>query len=257
LLVALAFGSANTSAAGGGARYYLSLGDSLAAGTNATEVGPPFTDEGYADQLAALERARNPTLSLVKLGCPGATTSTMLNPTPADFCQFVHGTQLADAVAFLRAHRGQVAFVTIDIGAGDLLGCILTPAGCRSEEVSMARNLAVILAELRAAAGLFVPIVGMTYYESFAPLCVSDPSQTFACDRVNAANSLLSAVYHSLGARVADVAGLFDNNNLTAAATNICNWTWVCIAGDQHPNVEGYGVIAHAFADALPWWLKP
>jgi hypothetical protein len=31
------------------------------------------------------------------------------------------GTQLAEAVAFLEQHRGSVAFVTIDIGANDLL----------------------------------------------------------------------------------------------------------------------------------------
>ncbi len=31
--------------------YYLSLGDSLATGTNATEVGVAFTELGYADQL--------------------------------------------------------------------------------------------------------------------------------------------------------------------------------------------------------------
>src|SRR6266550_1668499 len=51
--------------------YYLSLGDSLAAGT---QPGRLFTNEGYADQLATLLRPRMPNLRLVKLGCPGETT---------------------------------------------------------------------------------------------------------------------------------------------------------------------------------------
>jgi hypothetical protein len=182
----------------------VSLGDSLAAGTNATEVGPAVTNDVYADQLAGLEHIRISKLTLVKLGRSGEATDTMITASPDELCQYRHGSQLADAVAFLHAHKNHVAFVTIDIGAGDLLGCILTPAGCPAEQVSMAHNLAPILAELGAGAALSVPIVGMTHYDSSAPLCVSDQSQTFACDRVDAANTLPSAVYRAFRLRVAD-----------------------------------------------------
>src|SRR5881296_2487645 len=57
--------------------YYLSLGDSLAAGT---QPGREFTNEGYADQLAAALRTKMPTLQLVKLGCPGEATTSMITP---------------------------------------------------------------------------------------------------------------------------------------------------------------------------------
>ena len=40
-------------------------------------------------------------------------------------CHYAAGSQLDAAVAFLEAHPGQVAFITIDIGANDLLNrCI-------------------------------------------------------------------------------------------------------------------------------------
>ncbi len=38
-------------------------------------------------------------------------------------CTFATGTQLGDAEQFLQAHRGQVTFLTIDIGANNLDGC--------------------------------------------------------------------------------------------------------------------------------------
>ena len=38
-------------------------------------------------------------------------------------CDYATGTQLGDAEAFLAAHPGQTAFVTIDIGANDVDGC--------------------------------------------------------------------------------------------------------------------------------------
>ena len=38
-------------------------------------------------------------------------------------CAYASGTQLGDAVAFLRAHPRQVAFLTIDIGADDVQTC--------------------------------------------------------------------------------------------------------------------------------------
>ena len=55
--------------------YYLSLGDSLAAGEQPTlPPGQNFGDEGYADQLYASEHAKIPNLQLVKLGCGGEST---------------------------------------------------------------------------------------------------------------------------------------------------------------------------------------
>ena len=255
-----------------GVRYYVSLGDSLAAGTNATEVGQAFTDFGYADQLHAALATNKRALKLVKLGCPGESSVSLRFgsqlPTVVDSCGspqdyknlYRKGTQLADAVKFLKAHKGEVALVTINIGAGDinrydeqgnLVSCVFEPTGCDVQAARLTQNLTAILEELEKATRGDVPVVGMTYYDTFAPLCVAEPSLLFVCSRVDALNAQLAAVYEAAGVPVADVAGAFANNDLPSAAANICAWTWFCSHGDQHPNVTGYGVIARAFLDVL------
>ena len=83
-----------------------------------------------------------------------------------------------------------------------------------SAGAALAQNLAAILAELKATAGPDVPIVGMTYYDVFAPLCVSQPSLLFVCSRVDALNALLADTYAGADVPVADVAGAFENDVL-------------------------------------------
>jgi lysophospholipase L1-like esterase len=249
--------------------YYLSLGDSLAA---SYQPNGDLTD-GYAEQLYASLAADQPNLRLVKLGCGGESTVSMRlgsqDSTVVGSCGtpryyrvlFPKGTQLAEAVSFLQAHKGKVALVSIDIGANDLswrgaqgndVYCLLEPDGCARRTAVMAENLAVILGDLRAAAGPDVPIVGMSYYDVFAPLCVSDPSLLFVCSRVDAFNAILVDTYGAAGAPVADVAGAFENDNLVNAAAHVCAWTWFCTLGDVHANTVGYGVIAQSFEQASP-----
>jgi hypothetical protein len=138
----------------------------------------------------------------VKLACPGESTVSMRYgaqaatevvscTTPRGYRElYPKGTQLAEAVSFLEAHKGKIALVTIDIGGNDLqhldaqgnvVYCPLDPAGCGTRTAVMARNLEAILAELKAAAGPGVPIVGMTYDDVIAPLRVSEASLMFAC----------------------------------------------------------------------------
>src|SRR5262249_46072440 len=119
-------------AAGAGAddtnavHYYLSLGDSYAQGYQPiggppSPLGFPGYNQGYADQLLKLVRNRYDHLQLVKLGCGGETTTTMIAGTPWCGPKITPGSQLAQATAFLEAHRGEVAFVTIDIGGNDII----------------------------------------------------------------------------------------------------------------------------------------
>ena len=105
--------------------YYLALGDSLAQGVQPDAAGASVeTQDGYPDQVYAALRPSHPTLKLVKLGCPGETTSTMIN---GGICRYPGGSQLKAAVAFLHAHRGRVLLVTIDIGANDPEDCAGQP----------------------------------------------------------------------------------------------------------------------------------
>lgn len=274
LLFALAVAGPTAAAAPGSSvdharTYYVSVGDSLAAGVQ--PIGDPDdlfrTDAGYAEQLLGIARATTPKLALVKLGCPGETTTTMI---AGGICAYPHGSQLEEAVAFLRAHRAQVAFVTIDLGANDFpcqaAECI--PAGVAAIQV----NLPAILAELRAAAGPDVPIVGMTIYNPFLANWLLGPEgQAFArasaSQLLGPVNGLLRAIYEASGAGVADIEAAFSSNDfdtlvpLPGAGTvplnvaRICMWTWVCapapLGPDNHANADGYAVIAAAFAVEL------
>ena len=246
-----------------GKRYYLSLGDSLA------DSAQPNGDlaHGYSEQLHAVLAATEPTLRLVKLGCGGESTVSMRfgsqDPatvlscgSPRDYRRlFPTGTQLAQAVKFLERHRGKVALVTIGIGANDLqhddeqgntVFCLFEDAGCDGRVAAMGDNLAIILGELRAAAGPDVPIIGMTYYNVFATL--DDPSLDAG---VAAANAVLDTTYTAAGAPVADVAGAFHNGEQPLSAELVCAWTWFCTHGDVHPNTVGYGVIAEEFLEIV------
>src|SRR5438105_1545656 len=227
VLAALVLAAGARADADSATHYYLSLGDSLAAGF---QPNGDFS-HGYAEQLYAALAADDPKLELVKLGCGGESTASMRfgsqDPTVVLSCAtprgykdlYPKGTQLAEAVSFLQAHKGKVALVTIDIGANDLarldaqgneVNCLLEPAGCATQTARMVENLGAILADLRAAAGPDVPIVAMSYYDVFAPVCVSDPSQLFVCSRVDDFNATLVDTYAAAGDLVADVAGAFE-----------------------------------------------
>ena len=247
-----------------GVEYYLSLGDSLAVGEQPSNAYFDSTNQGYADQLWRSRRTSDHGLVLVKLGCSGETTTSMVEGFPfgsrfppphgGALCHYRHGSQLADAVAFLELHRNQIAFVTIDIGAND----ILSGGGVTAIEA----NLSLILTALRAAAGADVPIVGMNYYD---PLLALIWFTTFDLDALEAEaksdvlNGTLEGIYSSFGDPVAKVDEAFANTDLTIQpdglplnVQRICQWTWICVAGDHHPNADGYAVIAEAFDAELP-----
>src|SRR5262245_197155 len=77
--------------------FYLSLGDSLAQGVQPNAKGVSVeTNQGYPDQLFTALRLGNPTLKLVKLGCPGETTASMITGKHS-FCSYPAGSQLAQA----------------------------------------------------------------------------------------------------------------------------------------------------------------
>lgn len=264
VLACLAACAGSAAAASGEAptRYYVALGDSLAAGT---QPGKLFTPDGYANQLVQLERRKIRGLRLVKLACPGETSTAFRT---GGRCPYPKKTQLAEATAFLRAHRGRIAFVTLDIGANDYLRCRTAQLGCAAGAFNGIReNLPPILRALRRAAGPRVRIVGMEYY---APLVTrwldGAAGQAEAAAHVGfiaAGNELLRRLYRGNGARVARVESAFATRNFTARETlpdgrsvprnvaRVCRWTWMCARGDIHPNRAGYGAIARAFAAAL------
>ncbi len=257
MLVALVGAGGGSASAATGAHYYLALGDSLARSAQ------PNGDyqHGYAEQLLALLQQQDPSLRLVKLACGGATTTDMIYGSDDPSCAFPHKTQLAEAVAFLEAHRKFVSLVTIDVGADDLpdVGAIAT-------------NLPVILAQLRASAGPGVPIVGMNYYDpNLATIWLGGGSISDLNAEISFATALdgfLGSIYAAAGDPVADVATAFQITDTTLIDTDgdgtpdtpvdvvrECQWTWICVppplGPDVHANTAGYRVIAQVFLDAL------
>jgi len=256
------------------ASYYLALGDSLAQGVQPDATGASVeTRQGYPDQLYAALRPGHPGLRLVKLGCPGETTGTMID---GGICRYPGGSQLAAAVAFLRAHRGHVFLITIDIGANDLEDCggqsdLIKVISCFLTDVPGAvSRLGTIMARLRSAAGPSVRLTGMSYYlPALAEWRDGSSGQAIArlVERLEAGyNELLEHVYADYGAKVANVFGAFDTgdfgNQMTVPGIGtvprnvalLCRWTWECAAPprgpNQHADTAGYGIIARAFMQA-------
>ena len=251
--------------------YYLSLGDSLAQGIQPGPAGGDEpTSDGYPDVLATRLRASLPSLRLVKLGCSGETTTTMIN---GGICRYEAGSQLAQATRFLRSHRGQVALVTIDIGANDPNSCILGQPvshmlGCLDSRVTeVQRNIDLIMTRIRAAAGPRVLLVGMTYYVPELALWRNgqDGKQLALLTEGFAAgvNQILVKRYHHYDAKVANVFAAFNSGDFGKIKTTrlppnvreICALTWMCTprprGPNEHANSHGYRVIAAAFWRAI------
>src|SRR5262249_4572426 len=145
-------------ATGSAPSYYLSLGDSLALGIQPNAYGVSrATGAGYPDRLYAMLRHEAPGLRLVKFGCSGETSFTMIS---GGTCHYAGArSQLFAAERFLREHRRHIALVTIDIGANDpnscFLGAPLSKIGtCMNSRVRLTvADLRTILSGLRAAGG--------------------------------------------------------------------------------------------------------
>lgn len=255
------------------ASYYLALGDSLSQGVQPNAVGVSVeTRQGYADQVYAALRRGHRGLRLVKLGCPGETIRTMIF---GGICRYRDGSQLASAVAFLRAHRGHVLLVTIDIGANDAEDCggglsVSKLTSCLWPGLPRALgDLATIMTRLRSAAGPGVRFVGMSYYLPALAIWrdgLVGRAITWLLERLAAGyQDLISHVYISDGARIADVFGAFGTSDfgdrvkvagstLPRNVAMVCRMTWECANSprgpNQHPNQAGYALIARAFLQA-------
>ena len=251
--------------------YYLSLGDSLSQGVQPNVAGTSLpTRQGYPDQLYAALRHSRPGLRLVKLGCGGETTITMID---GGICSYPAGSQLAAAVSFLRAHPGRVSLITIDIGANDSGSCLSRPAvgavaSCVAKSIpGTVDSLTKIMSRLRAAAGPRVRIIGMTYYvPSLAQWrggLMGQALARFSEGLVTTYNKVLTGIYKAHGARVADVFTAFHSEDFSDHVTlhrigrvprnvaAICTWTWECAPKPRGPNIHanpvGYSVIALTF----------
>jgi len=261
LLMTATPATASTSAGTPGVpkNLYLSLGDSQGSGLQvdrfiamliAGTYRPDAFNTGYTDDFHALMLAQRPQQQVVNYSCPATTTDGMLAP---DGCFFpdaglaLHdaftGAQLDAAVAFLRAHPGQVSPITVSIGGGDIRATI---EGCHGAQhciitsglsAHLTANLTTILSRLRAAA----PTADVL-------LLLPRDADLLAYPKDDA---LWGGFVQDMRAVAqAQGVGVADSYTAITLAGRTCELTFLCASGDAHPNDLGYGVIAQLFFQA-------
>jgi lysophospholipase L1-like esterase len=253
--------------------YLLALGGSASVGFQPTLAHPRGqpTSSGYAEDLVPLEQQRWPGLTVVHLGCPGASTMTMLEG--GGKCLYPEGSQLQAAEAFLRTHP-TTALVTVDLGFNDLLSCLrheVVDPLCVNEAIATVHDqLIQILAGIKAAEPSGTLIVGVGHYDPYLGDYLRSPGgQAFAAESLEVMERLdaaLRADYTAAGLPMADVASAFDLTDrdqtkwsgpptVPADVARTCALTWMCngppLGHNVHPDDAGYRAIASAIAAAV------
>lgn len=272
-LLGVAAGPASATAEGSHApRYYLALGDSLAAGFQTLPGGGFEVGHGYAQDIAGTLKAKadkaHRGFSFTDLGCPGETTGSMISggcPFPTPYA----GAQLDAAVAYLKTHHKDHVVVTLDIGANDVDRCAAggqLDAQCAADGIAtVGKDLSTILTRLKAAAGPHTTILDMNLYDPFlAAWMTGAQGQVLAglsvplADALNATIEGVDAAHH---VQTADVARAFNTDEFLPLVPLNGQWvpknvarimTWTNMArGDIHANDTGYEVIADTFLHRL------
>jgi lysophospholipase L1-like esterase len=248
--------------------YYVSLGDSYSVGYQPVGGSTP----GYTVYVA-----RHTGLTLVNFGCGGATTSSILNsvgcpvvlPHTVGVVTYPTTTQVAAAQAFLTAHRGHIGLITVSIGGNDVTGCAATssPVPCVTSAVNaIEANVTTLAADLRAAAGPGVPIIGSTYPDVILGSYVwphnPAPPSTVSLAKLSVTafkaliNPALARAYASSGGSLVDVtaaSGAYTSLTRTVhtktygvipvPVASVCALTWFCAQGNIHARTSGYTLI--------------
>jgi len=244
-------------------KWYLALGDSLAAGYQ-PGTGDDKTGGYVGGALATLEQ-QNKRVKLTNLACSGETTTTFVTGTRCP----AKRSQQDQALHFLKGHRNQSGVITIDLGSNDVDSCVQNGAidqTCIAGGLhSVAANLPRILQKLHTAAPN-ARIIVLNYYNPFlAAYLLGAPGQAVAKQSAGLAtifNGEIAAAAATVNAPVADVATAFQSDDWTPTSvpglgqlpTNvarICEWTWMCTKQNIHPNDTGYAVMASALAPYL------
>jgi lysophospholipase L1-like esterase len=236
--------------------YYLALGDSFSFGYQVTRLtSPPDAaafDHGFVDALTVYLRSIEPTIRTVNYGCPGESTFTFIQGgCPAMAQGFpLHdsfdGTQLEAAVAFLRAHPGEVSPITISLALNDVqrlvADCAFEPLciqqGAPTTIRQISANLATILERLRRAAPN-VEIIVLGPYDPFIG------NLEFADPLFIALNDAMAETVVGASARYGDIFATFNpQGDIDAETQTLCKLTLSCTHGDGHPSDLGYQLMA-------------
>ena len=234
-------------------QHYLALGDSLAYGYQPCLLTSPptcSTADGYVPDLFKSLQSEG-VKDYLNLGCPGETSSTLIN---GGICK-VYPSQLVAALAYLNANAGKVSPVTLDIGANDMLNkynfnpvtCVVNKGGFWTSLKTLDANLTgTILPSLKKALTVKGRVTGeivmINYYDPLQNICPNSVHYSQIINR-HLANDV-----RGFGS-IVNVFRAFGGPK--SPNPNICTLTWMCSVGDIHANNKGYSVIADTFADAI------
>lgn len=229
-------GRVNGTAADGD-QYYVALGDSLAA-----NVGVEEPRDGYVSRFHGWLEQQGTELGLRNFGIPGETSGSLLN-----------AGQLDEAVEFGRENF--VRYVSVDIGANDLLGHLASPdcsndigtARCRQRLDATFEAYASNIEEIFSIIETGFPdaeVLLLTTYNPFGfgfeDRVEFEAESNAIIARLNSI-AVLAARDHGIG--VAD--GFSPLRGIATAATHM-----VDSPPDIHPNVAGYDLLAGALIEA-------
>lgn len=247
------------------AQFYLALGDSLAAGYQPGQ-GDNKTG-GYVGRVWHAAYAEVEHTALVNYACSGETTTTMID---GGICTYDQGSQLNEAVMFLRAHHNFTTLITIDIGANDVDQCVVGGVinfPCVQNGIAtLQQNLPIIYNKLRQYAPN-AKIIAVNYYDPFLAAWLQGTAAGRSTARASVSlagsiNGIIAQAATSVNALVADVAATFKTTDFTTIldqpyghipvnVAKICQWTHMCTEGDIHPNDGGYAAIARTVIPLL------
>lgn len=230
-------GRVNTTASDGD-RYYVALGDSLAA-----NIGVVEPRDGYVSRFHGWLEQDNVEYGLRNYAIPGETSGSLLN-----------GGQLEAATTF--AEDNFVTHVTIDIGANDLLGHLtspdcsedLTTVACEQRLDATLEAYASNIDEIFTTIGDSFPdatVILLTTYNPFGfgfeeRVAFESASNTII-SRLNAIAATAASEHDFL---VAD--GFEPMRGIATSATHM-----VDAPPDIHPNIVGFDILAGALIDAV------
>lgn len=222
-----------------GPTYYAALGDSLAA-----NVGVSQPSEGYVSRVhRALQERDGAQFGLRNFGISGETSGTL-----------IRSGQLDAAVAFMNG--APVEYITIDIGANDLLGHLgsddcaadIDAASCQARLLATFRtyeeNMVTILDTLRAAE----PGATIVFVEAYNPFSLGLGGgvefERRSDEILQSFNAIAAELAAARGILVADAFSPLQGT--TAATTHMLD-----TPPDIHPHGIGYSLIAQGVMDAL------
>jgi lysophospholipase L1-like esterase len=222
-----------------GSTFYVALGDSLAA-----NVGVSDATLGYVSRVhRQLQQRDGRDYGLRNFGISGETSGTL-----------IRSGQLDTAIAFMAG--AEVDYITIDIGANDLLGHLgsddcaagIDDAGCQARLLATFRtyeeNMAAILDTLLAAE----PQATIVFVRAYNPFSLGLGGgiefERRSDEILDAFNDIAATLAASRGVLVAD--GFSPLQGTTAATTRMLD-----SPPDIHPNGIGYSLIAQAVLDAI------